>query len=366
MLHGPQPLGAMMGAVLMATQKPVAAEALKQVHALLEQVPDDVDFLKFQAGVARYVNQPPRTPRAAYPVLAQVGRVSLRDAGGAGKPLLMVPSMVNRGYVLDLAPGHSMVEAMRNAGHRVLLVDWGVPDPAHPLTLEQVIADHLEPLVGEAAERFGPVPVFGYCMGGILALAAAVRLGPARVERLAVAAMPWDFSITPTGGTMPLARPVVEPYLSTQALVPPEAMQQYFWLLDPWSPVRRLMAYGTAAEALLPYLTALEDWLADGLALDGPIVKEMLVDWYGDNRTLKGQWHVRGARIAPQDLTIPVWAAVTQKDVLVPAMCSLPFTAQAKGITIAMADTGHVGLVCGRRAPEQLYGPLAAWLSGTV
>lgn len=366
--HGaklPKPLANMLGAVWAASLKPAVAQGLGEVHKLLEQVPNDIDWAAFNAGVVRY-QASGRKGREEYPELAREGRVSLRDAGGSGpRTVVLVPSLVNRGYVLDLCAGRSVVGALREAGFRVLLIDWGDPSKGDgPLTLDTLIVQRLEPLVRKAAYvAKAPVRVFGYCMGGLLALASAVRLGKDVVNRLALGAMPWDFSVTPSHGHMLLARPVLEPWLTANALIPPEAMQQYFWLLDPWSPVRRLSAYGKAGEFEAEAMTALEDWLTDGLPLDGPVGREMLMDWYADNRTMTGNWLVGGVKVVPQALEIPVWVAVTQRDVLVPPMCSLPFAAQARGAGLQMVDTGHVGLVCGRKSAEVFYKPLIGWFS---
>jgi polyhydroxyalkanoate synthase subunit PhaC len=363
----PRPLAAMAAAVLAASHKPMAEEALKSIAASLHTVPGGIDWPAFQAGVARYQSHPYRYTRPSYPVLALAGRVSLCDAGGSGPPILIVSSMVNKGYVLDLYPDHSLVEALREAGHRVLIIDWG--DPAQtdaPLTLDALIVARLLPLLHEAAKVAGPMAVFGYCMGGLLGLAGAVLTGPQVVNKLAVAAMPWDFSVTPSSGHMQLARPVLEPYLTGTQVVPPEAMQSYFWQLDPWSPVQRLVALGRETDAArLQFLLTLEDWLHDGLALDGPIAAEILLDWYADNRTLKGTWQIDNRTITPAALSVPLWVCITQNDVLVPTACSLPAVGQSKGATVHLAATGHVGLVCGRKAKTQLYNPLTTWLKGT-
>jgi poly(3-hydroxyalkanoate) synthetase len=361
-----RPLAAMSAAVLAASQKNVAEQGLKELLRGLEQVPGDVDWHAFQAGMARYAASTEKTPRAEYPVLAQAGRFRLLDAGGAGAPVVLVPSMVNRGYILDLYPGHSLVEYLRDVmGLRVLLVDWGEPVAGQVATLDDVITRGLEPLVQAAAAQLGPVRLLGYCMGGLLALAAAVRLGPQLVTKLAVAAMPWDFSQTVSAGHMQAMRPLLEPWLGMQQVVPPEVMAQYFWSLDPWGPVRRVMAYGRETDPeRLRFMTALEDWLADGIGLDGPVVQEMLLGWYADNAPMQGAWRVGGTAITPQTLQVPLWVCITQKDVLVPLNSSLPFIGQAKGAQVVMADTGHVGLVCGRRAKEAFFEPLGGWLAG--
>jgi polyhydroxyalkanoate synthase len=124
------------------------------------------------------------------------------------------------------------------------------------------------------------------------------------------------------------------------------------------------MAYGRETDpARLAHLTRLEDWLADGLALDSPIAEEMLLGWYAENTAFQGAWQVGGTPIRPQDLTMPLHITLTQTDVLVPLNASLPFVGQTSGATVQMAQTGHVSLVAGRRARAQFYEPLVGWLT---
>ena len=46
-------------------------------------------------------------------------------------PLLMVPPMINKFYVMDLAPGRSMVEYLVGEGVQVFMMSWRNPDARH-------------------------------------------------------------------------------------------------------------------------------------------------------------------------------------------------------------------------------------------
>ena len=46
-------------------------------------------------------------------------------------PLLIVPPMINKYYIVDLAPGRSLVEFLAGQGHQVFVVSWRNPDARH-------------------------------------------------------------------------------------------------------------------------------------------------------------------------------------------------------------------------------------------
>ena len=46
-------------------------------------------------------------------------------------PVLIVPPMINKYYIVDLAPGRSMVEYLVEEGHQVFVISWRNPDARH-------------------------------------------------------------------------------------------------------------------------------------------------------------------------------------------------------------------------------------------
>ncbi len=46
-------------------------------------------------------------------------------------PLLIVPPMINKFYITDLAPGRSMIEYLASQGHQVFVLSWRNPDARH-------------------------------------------------------------------------------------------------------------------------------------------------------------------------------------------------------------------------------------------
>ncbi|MBR0678815.1 alpha/beta fold hydrolase, partial [Roseomonas alkaliterrae] len=139
------------------------------------------------AGIAAYRRHPWTRRLPDPPAIWAEGGSRLLDYGGQGPAVMFVPSLVNRAYVLDLTPERSLMRWLPGQGFRSLLLDWGWPGEAErDFTLTDYVAGRLERALAAAP---GPVVLAGYCMGGLLALAAALRR-PDRVRALALLATP--------------------------------------------------------------------------------------------------------------------------------------------------------------------------------
>lgn len=329
------------------------------------------------AGLAAYRRHPARRRAPSLPVLWQEGDSRLLDYGGEGPPLLVVPSLVNRAYVMDLAPGHSMLRALAEGGaagggSRVLLLDWGWPDEAaRGFTLTDYIAGRLErALAAPALRPLGPLALLGYCMGGLLALAAALRR-PERLRGLALLATPWDFH---AGGGEAQARalalaallPGLEPVLEAHGTLPVDLIQTLFAGLDPWGVAAKFRAFAAMdpASERAHLFVALEDWLNDGVPLAAPVAREALGGWYGRNETAALRWRVAGAAVDPAALALPSFVAVPGADRIVPPASAMALAARLPGPRVLPVPAGHIGMAAGGRAEAVLWRPLREWLAG--
>jgi pimeloyl-ACP methyl ester carboxylesterase len=318
------------------------------------------------AGVAAYRRHPWMREMADPPVLWAEGGSRLLDFGGEGPTVLFVPSLVNRAYVLDLTPERSLMRWLPGQGFRTLLLDWGWPGEAERhFTLTDYVAGRLERALAAAP---GPVVLAGYCMGGLLALAAAQRR-PDRVRALALLATPWDFHAGPDAAqrarTAAALVPGLEAMMEPTGALPVDTIQTLFALLDPFGVAQKFRAFArlrpeTERAALF---VALEDWLNDGVPLPAPVARQCLAGWYGRNDPGRLAWRVAGQVIDPAAWAGPAFAGIPERDRIVPPASAHAAAARLRQGTTHVAAGGHIGMVAGAGAEAALWRPLCAWLS---
>ncbi len=138
----------------------------------------------------------PREPAWATPntIALELKTMRLRDFSTAadGVPtLLCAPFALHSAAVADLAPGHSLVAALRDAGLRRLFVtDWRSATPEmRYLRIDDYLAE-----LNVAVDRLGgSVDLVGLCQGGWMSLLYAARF-PAKVRKLVLAGAPIDIA----------------------------------------------------------------------------------------------------------------------------------------------------------------------------
>lgn len=330
-------------------------------------------------GVERYRHHPYRRDLADPPAVWAEGSTRVLDYGWTGPevarrndavPVLFVPSLVNRHYILDLSGERSLMRWLAGRGFRPFLVDWGTPGPLERrFTLTDYIAGRLERALDSLVEGLGrPVPVVGYCMGGLLATALTLRR-PKAVAGLGLLATPWDFHAEDAG----LARRAAaffQPYgpaLEAWGELPTDALQALFAQLDPLLILKKFTQFARmdpdsrAARAFV----ALEDWLNDGTPLVAAVARDALAGWYGRNDTVRGNWLVGGLPVDPRRIAVPTLALIPEHDRIVPPSSAIALPKVIPGAQTIVPPLGHIGMVVSAGAEPGVWRPLADWLSAT-
>jgi polyhydroxyalkanoate synthase len=315
------------------------------------------------AGLRAYQSAERPAPPPSMPVVATAGRAVLRDYGGEGRPVVFVPSLINTPDVLDLLPDASLMRWLATQGVRPLLLDWGTPSPDER---DLSIAGHVETLLLPLLEEVGSdAALAGYCLGGTMALAAAVIRPPASLTMIAA---PWCFAGFPDGARRGLGDLWEQARASAEAMghLPVEVLQTAFWRLDPRRTVDKFVAFGRARKTpdATRLFVALEDWANGGAPLTPAAGRELAEDCFRDDVPGRNQWLVGGKRIDPTTLACPLLDIVSTTDRIVPAASAVSTAgARPKAMTPMTLAQGHVGMIVGGRARKTLWEPLAQWLA---
>lgn len=327
---------------------------------------------RFAAGIEAYRCHPYRRELADPPEIWREGTTRLLDYGPeGGRPVLIVPSLINRAHVLDLAPGRSLLRHLSGRGIRPLLVDWDRPGDAEcRFDLTAYIAGRLDAAFDAALDQVGgPLGVVGYCMGGLLALALAQRRRR-DVAALGLLATPWDFQAGNEAYARFVSALVGPADLAFGALgwVPTDMLQTLFFMADPHLAIRKFTRFAeldpASPEAL--NFVATEDWLNDGVPLALPTARDCFGGWYGENLAVRGAWRVAGRPVVPELFDRPTLVIAPARDRLVPPASARPLAALIPGAELIEPDLGHIGLVVASRAPQMVWDPLTDWLERRV
>jgi polyhydroxyalkanoate synthase len=285
----------------------------------------------------------------------------------AAAPLLLVPSLINRWYVLDLREGASMAGALVSAGVDAFCLDWGVPeDEDRYLDWEAVLA-RLARAVRVVKRTTGAkkVSLLGYCMGGTLASIHAA-LHPDEIAALVDLAGPIDFSHGGMLRTLVDERWFDPGAVAAAGNVTPSQMQNGFAALRPtlaFSKWVGLVDRGFDPKAREAF-DALEAWSSDNVPFPGAAYETYIADLYQGNKLVKGEHRAFGRRVDLAAITCPVLAIVAEKDAICPpaAATALLRAVSSRDATEMKVPGGHVGAVVGSRASRELYPALARWL----
>jgi len=345
-----------------ALQQALAKEAKSRASSLL-------------TGLLRYVESPYKRTVAEPPCIWEKGNARLLDYGlksaavtGGDRPVvLFVPSLINRYYVLDLEEDRSFLRFCAANGLYPLVLDWGAPGGyEEQFGVDDYITDILIPAIDYIARISAQkVTLVGYCMGGVLALAAA-KLNRPKIAGLALLATPWDFHCKEFLSFV-VEKPwkkSLEDTIAGQKQLPANVIQSLFYLTDPWvfeQKFRRFAEVQPDSRAARDFI-ALEHWVNDGVPMTTQVAKDCLIGWAQENALAKGDWEIAGKSITPAGIKLPAFIAIPKNDHVVPYDCALPLAAALPHAKTLNPGAGHVGMIVGSHAKRELWQPFVEWV----
>lgn len=325
-----------------------------------------MQFENLLKGVERY--QQALKPRTLtdMPTIWQQGHARLLDYGVLcnGAPMataLFVPSLINRYYILDLSEQVSFMRYLAAQNIYPLLLDWGEPG-----TFERGfdMGDYVEKILLPAIDFCASTSatelhLAGYCLGGVLTLAAA-QLTSQPIASLALLATPWDFEASDV--QIPRMDDIwlnhIEREILKQPTLSAALIQSLFLLRQPFAFEQKFMRFANCKDNQeAEEFMQLEQWVNDGIDMSAPAARDCLIDWIQRNHLARGQWEVGGEKIDPCQISLPSFASLPSHDVIVPYGCANALVERLEKVNVISPHAGHVGMIVGSRAQQQLWEP---------
>jgi len=245
-----------------------------------------------------------------------------------GHPVLVVPSLINRPYILDLMEDVSFLRRMASKGLRPVLLEWGNGiDPSAPQSIEDHMRDVLLPAFQHLSKISGTRPsLLGYCIGGTLATGLAAHLKD-DVARLVLMGAPWDFSQL-SGVAQALKAHTLQSGPEQMAMsisamgqhfgaVPASMFQQLFAVLSPMQVVQKFSRFDQNPQN----------------------------DSTAHKTTL-------GAIADPRQITCPTMVVTGTNDHIVPTKVASALVPLINNCTHVPVNKGHVGMIVGTDAGD--------------
>jgi polyhydroxyalkanoate synthase len=296
------------------------------------------------------------------------------EARGHRLPLLLVFAIMNRPHVLDLRPGHSFVEYMTRHGYDLYLLDWGAPGPEdRNLQFDDYALEYLPRAVRKVRSVSGSdaFSMLGWCLGALISTLYAALRPDDGLKNLVLLTAPLDFTDKTAGGFI---RWTSTPEFNPDALV------------DAFGNVPgELIDYG--AKALKPvenfigsYLNlwdnidnpkvveswhAMNTWVRDTIPMAGGAYRQLIHEFYKENRLIEGKLILRGERVDLGRLRANLLNVIAEGDHITPPC-------QSAGIMDPVGSTdkelfrvrgGHIGIMAGSGAEKTTWPHIEQWLA---
>ncbi|MBL4873832.1 MAG: alpha/beta fold hydrolase [Rhodobacteraceae bacterium] len=352
------------------------AATIGELNAPLLQLKSLKRLQEMLSGLHKWQAHPYRRAVMNPPVIWSSGSSRLIDFGSCpeaanpnGPPILVVPSLINRAYILDLNENCSLLRYLAAHGLRPLLLDWGYPsDTEREFDLNSYVTQRLLPAIEvSSALADTPIGVLGYCMGGTLA-AGVLSFQNTNVGAFATIGSPWDFAASKgvraslrAAATESPTSEMIENMGNIFGMIPAEFFQQLFALINPMQAAVKFRKFDNMVmdTPAANHFVAIEDWLADGVPLVTPSAKDVLIDWNLHNSTTNGRWKLQDKVVKLSAIRQPTLNVCGLRDSITQLDVASAMAHEIPNAKLLMPDAGHVGMIVGSKARETVWKPVS-------
>ncbi len=275
-------------------------------------------------------------------------------------PLLAIPPWINKYYVMDLAPGRSLLEWAVQHERTVFVISYlNADDSLRDVTMDDYLTRGPLAAVDVIADITGApvVDLLGLCIGGAMTAVTAAYLAqedPDRIGTITLLNTLLDYSDPGALGVFTDERSVarLEQQMARTGFLEADQMAGTF---DALRPNDLIFAY-VVSNWLLgedPPAFDILSWNADGTRMPGRMHGFYLRALYLDNLLMRGELELAGRRLQLGDVTAPAYVVGAVNDHIVPWTASYQATQLLGGdVRYVLSNGGHIAGVVNPPAPK--------------
>jgi polyhydroxyalkanoate synthase len=328
-------------------------------------------------GVELFGAPPPSVGKTPKTVLLRRGTLSLYHYRATVDevyrvPILCVMAPTNKAYILDLAPGQSLMEFLLGRGYDVYMMDWNAPsDDERDLQIEDYVLDFIPDALRSVQQDSGEdeVTLMGYCAGGMLSAIYLALVPEGPIKNLVCFTTPVDFS------KMELFRSMADPrvfdvdrLVDSVGLVPADLVVAGFDALRPASRIAGQLRLWDNLwnDEFVKGFRMMERWGNETLPLPGGYFRQTVKELLRGNALYKGTLRIGGRKVDLSRITVPFLHFIAQYDHIVPPACAHPLIEHvgSRDKEEVVLPGGHVSIAAGPNAVKRMWPKLDAWLRG--
>lgn len=286
-------------------------------------------------------------------------------------PVLLVFALINRPDIFDLRPGHSFVEFLLEDGFDVFLLDWGRPgDEDEDMGLDSYVLDELHWGIRECLREAGQdeLSLLGWCIGGTLCAMYAALEPSGPVRNLVLLTTTVDTSDSNYAPWVARDSYDVDQVADTYPAVPGESIDWANRMLRPvtnfWTTYRRLWQQVLAGEQVRDSYQPMARWVGDNPPFPARAYREWITWMYKENRLVKRTMRLRGRRVDLGHVEQNLLVVTAGGDHIARRPETLPLLDMVSSEDVTHFDRsgGHIGLMAGSKARQQIWPDIADWL----
>ncbi|RXT06252.1 class III poly(R)-hydroxyalkanoic acid synthase subunit PhaC [Ammoniphilus sp. CFH 90114] len=286
-------------------------------------------------------------------------------------PLLLIYALINKPYIMDLAPGNSLIEYLVGQGYDVFLLDWGeFGYEDKDLGFEEIVYDYVAKAVRKVQKisKSDEISLLGYCMGGTITSMYAALHSSTPICNIIFMATPIDFSDAGLFTKwLDESHFPIDKLVDTLGIIPPDLIDLGNKMLKPitnfYGPTISLLDKAHD-EKFVSRWRLMNTWVSDGTPFPGEAYRQWIKEFYQKNKLVKGELHLRGRAVDLSQIKSNILNVIAKQDHIALPCQSHPIDhiVGSEDVTTVVVNAGHISLVFGRSATRDTYPTIHHWL----